>query len=299
MVRPVRFGFNEQTAGSNAFQNAAVAAQRRETAQESALREFDQMVNQLRAAGVDVRVVDDTPEPHTPDSIFPNNWVSFHQDGTVCLYPMQAENRRLERSRPMVEDLEKDFIIENVVDFTNYEATGKFLEGTGSMVLDRMNKVAYAGLSPRTHEAVLEDFAEKIGYQTVTFRATDGQGKEIYHTNVVMSVGDLFAVVCLNCIRDPKERRHVRSTLAKSGKEVIAITVEQLNQFAGNMLQLRNQRGESLLVMSARAYRSLTVPQIRRLEKYARLIACELDTIETNGGGSARCMVAEVFLPLR
>jgi hypothetical protein len=299
MIRPVRFGFNEQTAESNAFQNAEAAAQSKDTAQQRALEEFDQMVNRLRGVGVDVIVVDDTPEPHTPDSIFPNNWVSFHQDGTVCLYPMQAENRRLERSLQVIEDLEKRFFIENVIDFTNYEATGKFLEGTGSMVLDRVNKMAYACLSPRTNPDVLNDFAEKLGYRIVSFHATDSQGKKIYHTNVVMSVGDSFAVVCLECIRDEKERFHVRNTLERSGKEVIAITMKQLNHFAGNMLQVINQRGERLLVMSSQAYESLSLVQIRTLEKYARLVEFGLDTIETNGGGSARCMMAEVFLPLR
>ncbi len=299
MIRPVRFGFNEQTAESNAFQNAGAAAQLKDTAQQRALEEFNQMVNCLREVGVDVIVVDDTPEPHTPDSVFPNNWVSFHQDGTVCLYPMQAENRRLERSLQVIEDLEKRFFIENVIDFTNYESTGKFLEGTGSMVLDRVNKIAYACLSPRTNPDVLNDFAEKLGYRIVSFHATDNQGKEIYHTNVVMSVGDSFAVVCLECIRNEKERFHVRNALERSGKEVIAITMKQLNHFAGNMLQVINQRGERLLVMSSQAYASLSPAQIRTLEKYARLVQSGLDTIETNGGGSARCMMAEIFLPLR
>ncbi|MES2733466.1 MAG: arginine deiminase-related protein [Bacteroidota bacterium] len=299
MIRPVRFGFNEQTAESNAFQNQEAAAQLRETAQQCALKEFDQMVNHLRTFGVDVIVVEDTPEPHTPDSIFPNNWISFHQDGTVCLYPMQAENRRLERSLQVFDDLKERFDIENVIDFTNYELKGQFLEGTGSMVLDRENKIAYACISPRTHEEVILDFATQMVYQMVPFHATDNNGKEIYHTNVVMSVGDLFAVICLESIKDEKERYLVRNVLEMSGKEVIDITMEQLNCFAGNMLQIVNQQQESLLVMSNQAYQSLTLKQISSLEKYGGLVACDLHTIETNGGGSARCMMAEVFLPLK
>jgi hypothetical protein len=299
MVRPVRFGFNEQTAESNAFQNQEAAAQLRETAQQSALREFDQMVNRLRTFGVDVLVVEDTPEPHTPDSIFPNNWISFHQDGTVCLYPMQAENRRLERSLQVFDNLKETFEIDNIIDFTNYERQGLFLEGTGSMVLDRENKIAYACLSPRTDETVFQDFANQMVYQMVTFHATDASGKEIYHTNVVMSIGDLFAVICLESIQDQKERDLVRHTLELSGKEVIEITMEQLNHFAGNMLQVINQEKESLLVMSTQAYQSLTLKQILALEKYASLVVSDLHTIETNGGGSARCMMAEVFLPLK
>jgi hypothetical protein len=297
MVRPVRFGFNEQTAASNAFQNALAAAQLKDVAQQKALQEFDAMVARLRAAGVDVTVVNDTPEPHTPDSIFPNNWVSFHRDGTVCLYPMQAENRRLERSLELIEGLENAFVIDNIVDLTGYESKGKFLEGTGSMVLDRENRIAYACISPRTNEEVLLDFADKLGYQIAAFRAVDQRGKEIYHTNVVMSVGDRFAVVCLECIPDENERRLVRNTLEKTGKEVVPISLKQLEQFAGNMLQVVNQTGDSLLVMSSQAYRSLTPDQVLTLEAYAQLLPCELETIETNGGGSARCMMAEVFLP--
>jgi hypothetical protein len=297
MIRPVRFGFNEQTAESNAFQNQEAAALLKDVAQNQALREFDAMVEKLRSLGVDVIVVDDTPEPHTPDSIFPNNWISFHRDGTICLYPMQAENRRLERSMDLINGLEDAFLIDNIVDLTNHELEGKFLEGTGSMVLDRENRIAYACLSPRTSEEVLQDFADRMGYQIAAFRALDGHGKEIYHTNVVMSVGDRFAVVCLECIPDRNERELVRNTLEKSGKEVVPITLEQLNHFAGNMLQVVTHSGESLLVMSAQAYRSLTNDQISTLQLYAQLVPCELETIETNGGGSARCMMAEVFLP--
>jgi hypothetical protein len=297
MIRPVRFGFNEQTAESNAFQNQEAAALLKDVAQNQALREFDAMVEKLRSLGVDVIVVDDTPEPHTPDSIFPNNWISFHRDGTICLYPMQAENRRLERSMDLINGLEDGFLIDNIVDLTSHESDGKFLEGTGSMVLDRENRIAYACLSPRTSEEVLQDFAERMGYQIAAFRALDAHGKEIYHTNVVMSVGDRFAVVCLECIPDRNERELVWNTLEKSGKEVVPITLEQLNHFAGNMLQVVTHSGDSLLVMSAQAYHSLSNDQISKLQLYAQLVPCELDTIETNGGGSARCMMAEVFLP--
>ncbi len=296
MIRPVRFAFNEQTAESNAFQDPT-AREAAEAAQDEALKEFDAMVENLRGHGIDVTVVTDTPEPHTPDAIFPNNWVSFHDNGTICLYPMQAPNRRLERREDIIEQLKRNFQVEMVLDFSDYEQCNKFLEGTGSMVLDRVNRIAYACLSPRTDAEVLKDFGSKLGYQIVSFTATDEKGKHIYHTNVVMSIGETFAVVCLECIRDEKERLFVQKTIANTDREVIAISIEQLQRFAGNMLQLRTKQGEGLLVLSTQAYRSLLPDQIQRLERHTNLIYHDLYTIERNGGGSARCMIAEVHLP--
>lgn len=297
MIRPVRFGFNEQTADSNAFQNATLAAQTRNTAQADAQREFDNMVQQLRAYGVNVIVYDDTTEPHTPDSIFPNNWVSFHFSGKVILYPMQAQNRRAERRLDIINDLAEQFQVAETIDLTAYEQEDKFLEGTGSMVLDRMNRVAFACLSSRTNPEVLEAFQHRTGYKTVLFHAVDTAGQEVYHTNVVMSIGDVFAVVCLQAIPDLDERLNIRQELEHLGKRIIEITPEQMASFAGNMLQVVSTRGQKLLVMSQAAYDSLTPRQIDTLDDYARLLIVDLATIEANGGGSARCMMAEVHLP--
>jgi hypothetical protein len=296
MIRPVRFAFNEQTAGSNAFQDPE-ALKASATVQEKALLEFDHMAEGLRNHGIDVTVVEDTPEPHTPDAIFPNNWVSFHRDGSVCLYPMFAPNRRLERRDEIIEGLKKKFKIERTLDFSGYEQDNLFLEGTGSMVLDRVNRIAYACLSPRTSEKVLQEFAQKMDYRLVSFMATDGKGKQIYHTNVIMSIGDKFAVICLDTIADAQERSYILQTLQESGKEVVEISIDQLKRFAGNMLQLKNNRGEGILVMSTQAYRSLLPEQLRVLEKYNHMFYSDLYTIESNGGGSARCMIAEVHLP--
>lgn len=298
MIRPVRFAFNEQTAGSNAFQDPE-AARNAISVQEKALTEFDAMVDGLRNLGVDVTVIEDTPEPHTPDAIFPNNWVSFHANGTVCLYPMYAVNRRLERREDIIDQLQKKFNISHTLDFSSYETAQKFLEGTGSMVLDRINRIAYACLSPRTNPEILKEFADKMDYRVVSFTSTDDKGKQIYHTNVVMSVGDRFAVICTESIADNIERAHVVTTLKESGKDVIEISMEQLKRFAGNMLQVQNKFGENILVMSTQAYRSLMPEQLKTLEKYNQMFYTDLHTIESNGGGSARCMMAEVHLPLK
>lgn len=297
MIRPVRFAFNEQTAESNAFQSVEIATKTKEAAQQEALEEFEHMVSQLTAAGVEVTVYEDTPEPFTPDSIFPNNWISFHQSGKVVLYPMQAPNRRLERRMDIIENLKKRYHVEEIIDLSSFEQEGKYLEGTGSMVLDRRYKIAYACLSPRTHEDVLEAFARETGYKIVKFNAVDAGGKPVYHTNVVMCVGDSFAVVCLQSIQDPDERLMVREELEKTGKQVIEITLEQMNSFAGNMLLVNNKRGEKLLVMSTQAFESLSAKQRDEIDDYAVLLHFDLSVIEGNGGGSARCMMAEVHLP--
>jgi hypothetical protein len=294
MIRPVNFGFNEQTAGSNAFQNRNAAQQQ---VQDNALKEFDNLVNVLRENGVEVIVVDDTKEPHTPDSIFPNNWVSFHSDGNVFLYPMMAENRRLERREDIIMDLEDEFKISHVIDLSRFEHENKFLEGTGSMVLDRENKIVYACISPRTDREVLDLFCKQTGYKEVSFHAFDEQQQAIYHTNVLMCIGSKFAVICLDCITDDSERNEVTTILKLTHKEIVNISFEQMNHFAGNMLELKNKAGDCILVMSQSAYQSLNENQKTSLGKYCKLVYTDISTIENSGGGSARCMIAEVHLP--
>jgi hypothetical protein len=294
MIRPVSFGFNEQTAGSNAFQNRDADQQ---AVQDKALAEFDGFVKTLKENGVNVIVVDDTPQPHTPDSIFPNNWVSFHADGTIFLYPMQAENRRLERREDIINKLEATFKVAHVIDLSRFEAEDKFLEGTGSMVLDRENKIAYACLSPRTNKEVLTLFGGQAGYKIVSFDAVDEHYKAIYHTNVLMCIGSKFAVICADSIPDPHEKNEVLETLRSTQKEVVTITFNQMNRFAGNMLEVKNAAGENLIVMSQNAYQALDDQQKNILKKYGKLVYADINTIETNGGGSARCMMAEVHLP--
>ncbi|GAB3928839.1 citrulline utilization hydrolase CtlX [Larkinella terrae] len=299
MIRPVRFGFNEQTAGSNSFQDRKMATQNRDEVQQNALREFDEMTHQLIAAGVNVIIYDDLPESHTPDSIFPNNWVSFHYSGTVVVYPMEAPNRRLERRMDIIDDLSRKFDVARIIDLTHFEQEGKYLEGTGSLVFDRMKRVAYACLSPRTDAVVLAEFAEKTGYSVVTFSAVDAAGIPVYHTNVVMCIGDVFAIVCLAAIVNPDERLMVRQSLVNSGKHVIDITMEQMAHFAGNMLLVTSRKGQKLLIMSTQAFDSLTVRQRDELDDFATLFHFDLGTIERNGGGSARCMMAEIHLPAK
>jgi hypothetical protein len=295
MIRPVNFGFNAETAVNNAFQVAGHDA----AAQEKAEKEFDAFVQVLQQNGVDVTVVNDTPEPYTPDSIFPNNWVSFHNDGTIILYPMFAANRRQERKPDVLRQIGKRFSINKTVDLTDYEPQNKFLEGTGSMVLDRDKKIAYACISPRTDKTILEDFARQMGYRAVAFTSVDHNGKAIYHTNVMMCVADRYVVICLDSITNAGEREMVEREIGGSGKEIITITLDQMNHFAGNMLQVENNKGEKLLVMSSQAYHALDPELVKKLESYNKIIHASLDTIETNGGGSARCMMAEVFLPVK
>jgi hypothetical protein len=295
MIRPVNFGYNEETAGSNAFQKRDADNQ---AVQEMALREFNNMVTALCENGVDVTVVDDTAEPYKPDSIFPNNWVSFHDDGTVFLYPMQAENRRLERREDIIAKLEDRFAVKHIIDLSRFEAEDKFLEGTGSMVLNRENKIAYACISSRTDREVLNLFCEQMSYKAICFDAVDERGKAIYHTNVLMCIGEKFTVICLDSIANPHERIVVTESLKSTRKEIIDISFEQMNRFAGNMLEVKNKAGENLIVMSKNAYNSLLHKQIVTLEKYGKLIYANINTIETNGGGSARCMMAEVHLPV-
>jgi len=295
MIRPVNFTFNTETAGNNAFQVAGNDT----GAQEKALREFDDFVQVLRDHDIDVTVIDDTPQPYTPDSIFPNNWISFHNDGTVCLYPMYAPNRRLERKPSVIEMVSDKFKLRNKIDFTYYEQKDLFLEGTGSMVLDRENKIAYACLSPRTDIKVLKVFCDHMGYKQIVFDAVDNHGNAIYHTNVMMCVADKYVVICLESIQRKKEKEEVMAAIKSSGKEIIEINLDQMNHFAGNMLQLNNSKDEKLLVMSTQAYESLTPKQIKKLSSYNEIVHSSLTAIETNGGGSARCMIAEVHLPVK
>lgn len=297
MVEPVAFGYNAQTAENNYFQ---VNSENADT-QQKALAEFQNFVAKLRDKGVNVVVIKDTLEPHTPDSIFPNNWISFGRDGKVILYPMFAPNRRDERRMDILDTLKNQgFQIEEVDDWSIYEKENIFLEGTGSIIFDHDNKIAYGSVSLRLDEDLFRKFCYKIGYQPVVFHSFQTAGAErlpIYHTNVMMCVADKYVVICLDCIDDDAERKSVVETIKNSSKEIIEITEEQLQQFAGNMLQVRNDNGERFLVMSQSAYQSLTPEQVAKIENHNEIIYADLNTIETNGGGSARCMLAEVFLP--
>ncbi|MFV8357536.1 citrulline utilization hydrolase CtlX [Flavobacterium sp. XS1P32] len=300
MIRPVAFRMNEQTTVNNYYQKV-LDGLLPATVNAKAQQEFDAFVEKLTAVGVDVTVVDDSLDIDTPDSIFPNNWISFHENGDVALYPMFAENRRAERREDILDLLEdKGFVINNIVDYTSAEEDGFFLEGTGSLLLDRTNSKAYCALSPRADEELFIEFCEDFDYAPVIFEAfqtVDSERKLIYHTNVMMCLGETFAVICSDCIDDKKERKMVLDNLKENGKEVILITESQMNNFAGNMLELRGANDKRYLVMSAAAHQVLTPKQIEQLEKHAEILSSSLDIIEACGGGSARCMMAEIFLP--
>jgi len=300
MIRPVAFRMNEQTAVNNYYQkviDALVPA----TVNAMAQQEFDAFVAKLTAVGVDVIVVEDTLNPDTPDSIFPNNWISFHENGDVALYPMFAENRRQERREEILDILEeKEFFIENIVDYTSAEEDGYFLEGTGSIVLDRANGKAYCALSPRADEELFIEFCEDFDMNPIIFEAfqtVNGERKLIYHTNVMMCIGETYAVICADAIDDKKERKMVLDSLKGDEKEVILITEDQVNNFAGNMLEVLGANDRRYLVMSTSAHKSLAKKQIAQLEEHVTILSSSLDTIEACGGGSARCMMAEIFLP--
>jgi hypothetical protein len=291
---------NEQTAVNNYYQkvlDGLLPASVNAKAQE----EFDTFVEKLRNVGVDVTVVDDTLDPDTPDSIFPNNWISFHQNAEVVLYPMFAENRRAERREDILDILEdKGFQIDSINDYTEAEEDGFYLEGTGSLLLDRKNQKAYCALSPRADEELFIEFCEDYDLAPVIFEAfqtVNGERKLIYHTNVIMTLGETFAVICADCIDDKKERKMVLDNLKEDGKEVILITEDQVNNFAGNMLEVKGADDKRYLIMSNSAHQSLTKKQVTQLEKHAEILSSSLDTIEACGGGSARCMMAEIFLP--
>ena len=294
MIRPSMFGYNEQTAISNVFQHVNRAG---EDIQSQALEEFNQLVTLLRAHGVLVLAVDDDSQFHTPDAIFPNNWISTHEDGSLFIYPLEAENRRQERNIKIIKAIQNGYGYKHYVDLSFFEHTGKYLEGTGSMVLDRVNHIAYACLSSRTNEEVLAYFAQLSGYRAETFQAVDATGKAIYHTNVMMSIGDRFAVVCLEAVADRDERAALVDCITATRKEIIAISLKQMNAFAGNLIQLSNKQGESLIVLSTQAFESLDEVQKSALSQYGMLIHSALWTIERFGGGSARCMIAEIHVP--
>lgn len=300
MIRPVAFRMNEQTAVNNYYQKVLDNLSP-ETVNAKAQEEFDAFVTKLQKAGVNLVVVNDTLEPNTPDSIFPNNWISFHENGDVVLYPMFAENRRAERREDILDILEeKGFVINDIMDYTSAEEDAIFLEGTGSIILDRENSKAYCALSPRADEELFIEFCEDFEYTPVLFEAfqtVNNERKLIYHTNVMMCIGDTFAVICADSIDDKKERKMVLDSLRSDEKEVILISEEQVNNFAGNMLEVKGKNNERFLVMSNSAYKSLTKKQIAQLEAHVTLLHSNLDTIEACGGGSARCMMAEIFLP--
>lgn len=300
MIRPVNFRMNEQTAVNNYYQKDLENTLPK-TVNAKAQQEFDAYVDKLKQIGVNVIVVNDTENPNTPDSIFPNNWVSFHENGNVGLYPMFAENRRAERREDILETLEADgFLINNVIDYTSAEDEAVFLEGTGSVILDRVNRKAYCALSPRADEDLFIEFCEDFEFFPVIFNANqtvDGKRKAIYHTNVMMCVAETFAVICLSSIDDKKERKNVIKHLRDDGKTIIDITEAQVNNFAGNMLQVKGADNELYLIMSQTAYDCLTKQQIETLEQHTKILSSSLNTIEVCGGGSARCMMAEVFLP--
>jgi hypothetical protein len=301
MIRPVAFRMNEQTAVNNYYQKVLDNLSPKD-ANQKAQEEFDTFVEKLRAVGVNVIVVDDTHIPDTPDSIFPNNWISFHQNGDVVLYPMFAKNRREERREDILDIIEeRGFIIENITDYTLAEEANMFLEGTGSIILDRTNNKAYCALSPRAEEELFIEFCEDQDLAPLIFHAyqtINGERKLIYHTNVMMCIGEHFAVICADAIDEKVERKLILDSLKSDGKEIITITEDQVNNFAGNMLEVKGTANKSYLVMSKAAYECLTPQQIASIEKYSEILYSSLDVIEACGGGSARCMMAEVFLPM-
>ncbi|HUH51691.1 MAG TPA: arginine deiminase-related protein [Flavobacterium sp.] len=301
MIRPVAFRMNEQTAVNNYYQKVLDNLSPQD-ANKKAQEEFDTFVEKLRAVGVNVIVVDDTHIPDTPDSIFPNNWISFHQSGDVVLYPMFAKNRREERREDILDIIEeRGFVIENITDYTLAEEANMFLEGTGSIILDRANNKAYCALSPRAEEELFIEFCEDQDLAPLIFHAyqtINGERKLIYHTNVMMCIGEHFAVICADAIDEKAERKLILDSLKSDGKEIITITEDQVNNFAGNMLEVKGTANKSYLVMSKAAYECLTPAQIAAIEKHSEILYSSLDVIEACGGGSARCMMAEVFLPM-
>ena len=294
MIRPARFGANPETAASNRFQQGGST----EDTALAAQREFDGLVLRLLNAGVAVHVADDSPEPSKPDACFPNNWVSFHQDGSVVLYPLMAASRRAERrEEPIAQLRSAGFRIARMIDLTPWENRGEFLEGTGSLVLDRCHRIAYACLSPRTTPGALEDFATRLGYRVLNFAAEGPGGQAIYHTNVMMAIGERFALLCPEAVPDPEQRKTLLHTLEQTGHEPIMISIAQMNGFAGNLLALKSNDDQPLIAMSAVAWACLTPREHRALERHGTIVTAPIPTIERHGGGSVRCMIAEIFLP--
>jgi hypothetical protein len=295
MVRPANFQYNIETAVSNAFQKSLEGISE-EDIRQKAIQEFDDYVEKLRSNNIHVTVIQDTAEPAKPDAIFPNNWISMHSNGAVYLYPMNTQNRRFERRDEILEEVEKTFRINQVIDISDSENEGLFLEGTGSIIFDHVSKIGYACISPRTDKDLFIAHCEQLGYGHIYFHSVDRNGRLVYHTNVMLTIGDGFAVICLETIRDAEEKKLIADKLQSTGHEIIEITEEQMNNFAGNMLEVENTDGQPFLVMSETAFRSLGDMQIEQIEKYAQILMVSIPTIETIGGGSARCMLAEVYL---
>lgn len=293
MVRPANFGFNPETAVNNSFQSIDEEHSKKELSS-IAIQEFDSMVQLLRDHGIEVLVWEDTQTPVKPDAIFPNNWFSTHADNSILTYPMYAEVRRLERREDLIESISNN---SRRYSFENYEAEGKYLEGTGSMILDREHKIVYACLSQRTNIEVLNKFSVLRGLKTVYFTSVDDNNEPIYHTNVMMGLGEKFAAICLDSISNEDEKNHVKQVLSDSGKEIIDLGYEQINNFAGNLIQLKNTSGDRFIIMSKQASESLTDEQRAALEKHGKILSPDISTIENTGGGSARCMIAENYLP--
>ena len=291
MIRPIKFGYNLQTAESNSFQQK-MDVEDAEVIQTKALQEFDAFSSLLKANEIEVIIFDDTLEPHTPDSIFPNNWISVHANNELVIYPMLAENRRLERREDIIAEFKNRDTV--VIDLTKFENKKMFLEGTGSIVFDYEYKIAYANSSQRTDKLLFEQLSKQLGFESILFKAVDQNGNNIYHTNVLMCIGNGFAVICQECIPDKKELDRIIDSLKFTKHEIISITYEQMNSFAGNMYQVNNSKGESFIVMSEQAFKSLNSSQIKQLEQYGTLLYSPLYTIEKYGGGSARCMIAEI-----
>ena len=294
MVRPKHFGFNKQTAENNAFQVDDKTISKSDIST-LAIQEFDGFVEKLRSQGIEIVVAEDSESPINTDAVFPNNWVTFHSDGTCILYPMFAPSRRTERSVGVLRTVFKEYTFLNHIDFSTFEKEDIYLEGTGSLILDRPNKIAYACLSPRTHDKAMDAFCQKMGYQKMLFTASDREDIQIYHTNVMMAIGEDFVVICMDSIKSANERADLEATFAKTGKTIIDISFDQMSSFAGNMLQVKNKDGKTFLVMSEQAFKSLTEQQIQLIKQFSGILHAPIYTIEKYGGGSARCMMAEIF----
>jgi len=294
MVRPDHFSFNSETAQSNAFQSNKLICEN-QNIRKLALEQFDQFVHLLKSHGINVMVFDSPKDQMAPDAVFPNNWISMHEDGKLIIYPMLTKNRRVERNPLVIDEISRYFNVSEIIDISASEEDGKILEGTGSLIFDHVNKVAYANESPRTDKHLFYDICEKLDYEGVYFKATDKQGVDIYHTNVMMTIGAGYAVICQEAI-DKSDVSEVINKLEGSGLEVIEISYQQMSHFAGNMIQLQNNKGENFLVMSKSAYEILTEKQRNQLQKYNELLYSDISTIESIGGGSARCMIAGIHL---
>ncbi len=297
MVKPKYFGFNQQTANSNAFQCDIDKSD--EIIALKAMEEFDNAVDKLTTNHINVTVIEDTETPRKPDAVFPNNWGTFHENGLVILYPMAAPNRRVEKRPDILDLLRKQYVIKTIIDLSHYENNHQYLEGTGSIIFDHIHKYAYACTSERTDINILKEVCAHINYKPIPFTATDHNNKEIYHTNVMMALTEHLAIICLESIKDEQEQVNIINSLIDSDHTIIDISLDQVSHFAGNMLGLKNNEGKNLLIMSQTALNSLSDTQIEQITKYTEILPLDVKTIETIGGGSTRCMISELFLPLK